>query len=40
MNEKIGKVADAITGLKYSEWCKVKMAVERMFLNETNNPLF
>ena len=36
VKEKIGMVADAIAGLKYSEWCKVKMAVDCMFLNEQN----
>nr|DAQ81476.1 MAG TPA: hypothetical protein [Caudoviricetes sp.] len=34
MNEQMKIIALAVVGLKYSEWCKVREAVEKAFASE------
>lgn len=34
MNEKLKIIALAVVGLKYSEWCKVRQAIEKAFASE------
>lgn len=34
MDERMKKIALAVVGLKYSEWCKVREAVEKAFASE------
>ncbi len=34
MDERMKTIALAVVGLKYSEWCKVREAVEKAFASE------
>lgn len=34
LDERMKKIALAVVGLKYSEWCKVREAVEKAFASE------